>query len=408
MDSGMIEQQTTVEHLRGWWAHRQGLDGSLIGCSPAEILQRSGWARSVGGSSPYLTLRARGGYDRATIDAAVKELAIHELPSARGCTYILPADDFALGLRVGANAPDAELAQAIKHLGVTAAEIDALGDAVVAACLSASDPLDPRALAQAVGDAARSLGEAGKKRGVSTTLPLALGVLQAEGRIRRVPVNGRLDQQRYGYVAWTTAPPLPDGLTATDVDAALAERFFRWAGPASLAHFRWFSGLTAARAKAAMARLTLAALEGTDLMLLGEDVAAFRDFTPSSEPNYALVGLFDGIHLLHRDFARLLDPADAARPAPLGKGKTLGQLADPPAEMIVDRGRLVGLWAFDPDAGKIVAWTFVPRNDALDEAITKTERYVLDQLGDVRSISIDSPKNRQPLLAALQETLNQA
>lgn len=47
---------------------------------------------------------------------------------------------------------------------------------------------------------ARNLGEAGKKKGVITTLPVALGILQAHGEIRRVPVNGRLDQQRYGYV----------------------------------------------------------------------------------------------------------------------------------------------------------------------------------------------------------------
>ncbi|MGC4192148.1 MAG: crosslink repair DNA glycosylase YcaQ family protein [Thermomicrobiales bacterium] len=399
----MAEQRDNRAKLRGWWAHRQGLDGSLMGSYPAEILQRTGWARSVGGSSPYLTLRARGGLDREAVDKAMQDLAIHELPSARGCTYILPADDFALGLRVGADAPDAELASAIKHLGVTEAEIDTLGDAVVAACKSADAPLDPRALAQAVGDAARSLGEAGKKRGVFTTLPLALGVLQAQGRIRRVPVNGRLDQQRYGYVAWTSAPDLPGDMTDADVDAALAERYFRWTGPASLAHFRWFSGLTAARAKAAMSRLDLTSVGDDGLMLLTEDLAAFRDFTPLDEPNYTLVGLFDGIHILHRDFPRLLDPEDAARPAPLGKGKTLGDLADPPAEMILHGGRLIGLWAFDPDAEKIVAWTFVPRNDALDAAITETERFVMDQLGDVRSISLDSPKSRQPLLQALRD-----
>src|SRR5215203_3981177 len=35
--------------LRAWWSHRQGLDGSLHDKSPAEILERCGWARSVGG-----------------------------------------------------------------------------------------------------------------------------------------------------------------------------------------------------------------------------------------------------------------------------------------------------------------------------------------------------------------------
>src|SRR5713101_8077532 len=87
--------------LRAWYSHRQGLDGSLAGAKPADILARSGWARSVGGSAPYLTLFARGGTSRAEADAAAAKLEIHELPSARGCTYVLPSADFALGLAVG-------------------------------------------------------------------------------------------------------------------------------------------------------------------------------------------------------------------------------------------------------------------------------------------------------------------
>ena len=87
--------------IRAWWWHRQGLDGSLEGRSPAEVLERSGWARSVGGVSPYLTLFSRAQISRETAVKAVAQLQIHELPSARGCTYVLPASDFALGLKVG-------------------------------------------------------------------------------------------------------------------------------------------------------------------------------------------------------------------------------------------------------------------------------------------------------------------
>jgi hypothetical protein len=78
--------------LRGWWWHRQGLDGSLRGKPPATVLERSGWARSVGGVGPYLTLFARAGTSREAADAAVARLDIHELPAARGCTYVLPAE----------------------------------------------------------------------------------------------------------------------------------------------------------------------------------------------------------------------------------------------------------------------------------------------------------------------------
>jgi hypothetical protein len=245
----------------------------------------------------------------------------------------------------------------------------------------------------------RRLGDAGRKRGVSTTLPLALGLLQARGEIRRVPVNGRLDQQRFGYVRWS-----PPG--ALDPDAAaveLARRYFTWAGPASLKHFRWFSGCTAAAARDAMSELDLVTAPGTELLLHRDDEAEFTEFTTPTEPDYTLVAGIDGVHLLHRDLMLLLDPADATRPVPAGKpGRMLGDEADPPSPIILDRGRLVGLWEYDPDAGEIVTQAFVPEDDALRAAIDRTQEFVRDQLGDVRSVSLDSPKSRKPRLAALR------
>src|SRR5262245_990500 len=117
--------------LRAWWWHRQGLDGSLQGKDAAAILERTGWARSVAGAGPYLTLFARGGVTREAADAAVTKMSIHELPSARGCTYVLPASDFALGLKVGQGG-DGEMRTAMK-LGVTEKEIDTLCRAVLKA-----------------------------------------------------------------------------------------------------------------------------------------------------------------------------------------------------------------------------------------------------------------------------------
>lgn len=386
---------TEIARLRAWWAHRQGLDGTLRGASAAEVLARTGWARSVGGSAPYLGLFARAGLRRATVDADVARLAIHELPSARGCTYVLPAADFALGLAVGAGAPQGEIAAAEKHLGVTRAEIEELNAAVLHALESAATPLDPAALRAEVGPAARNLGEAGKKRGVSTTLPLSLGLLQSRGEIRRVPVNGRLDQQRYGYVRWEPAPE------PSTMDEELARRYFAWAAPASLKHFRWFSGRTVAAAKKAVEALELVPLDGSDLLLPKELLADFEAFSPPSDPSYALVAGIDGIHLLHREMSRLLDPADAGRPVPGGKS-TLGAEADPPCHLIVDRGRIAGLWEFDPDRGEIVYQSFVGEDDALRQAVAETEEFIRADLGDARSFSLDSPKSRAPRLAGLR------
>lgn len=388
---------------RAWWFRRQGLAHGLDGTAPAEVLRGTGWARTVGGSNPYLTLFARAGVDRSTADRAVAALEICELPSARGCTYLLPAEDFALGLAAGAGAPRGELAAAVKHLDVTEAEIDRLAEAVLEAVTEADAPLQPQDLRARLGDTVRSLGEAGRKRGISSTLPLALGQLQSAGELRRVPVDGRLDHQRYGYTRWIPSPLAGADLDPGHVAAELARRYFAWAGPATLAHFRWFSGLGAAVAKRAVAAIDLTDLG--DGQLLPTDLAAeFEDFTTPADPEYALVGWIDGSHLLHRELGRLLDPADADRPSPTEPSKRLGDLKDPPCQLILDRGRIVGLWEFDPVTGKIVSRLFVPEDEGLRAVIAETERFVVEQLGDARGSVLDSPKSRSAAVAALSGT----
>ncbi|MFJ9844612.1 DNA glycosylase AlkZ-like family protein [Kitasatospora sp. NPDC101155] len=397
MEHDPHRQAVDVEKLRAWWSHRQWLDRPRTGASAAEVLAATGWARSVGGAAPYLGLFARAGLGRAAVDAAVAALEVHELPSARGCAYVLPAADFALGLAAGAAAPAGELAAAQKHLGVAGGEVEQLCLAVERV-LAADRPLDPATIREAVGDAVRPLGEAGRKRGLATTLPLALGLLQSRGRIRRVPVNGRLDQQRYGYVCWDQ----PVRGDAVD----LARRYFSWAGPATLKHFRWFSGFTAATARRAVAEAGLVPLApGSEFLLPPELAEEFAGFEVPKDPHYTLLAGIDGIHLLHRDLPRLLDPADAARPLPAGKaGRTFGGEADPQTHLVLDRGRIVGLWEYDTERAEIVHQLFVPPDDALRAAVARTEAFVRDELGDARGFSLDSPKSRAPKIAALRAT----
>lgn len=387
-----------MTELRAWWWHRQGLDGSLVGASPASVLATSGWARSVGGANPYLTLFARTGVSRAEVDAAVADLAIHELPSARGCTYVVPATDFGLALQVGRGAPEAEVAQAAK-LGVPRAEIDSLCAGVLEAV--ASGPMDPAALKTVLGDAVRNLGPAGKKAGLTTTLPVALGLLQASGELRRVPVDGRLDQQRYSYTRWSSPS---SGLTDEEARVELVRRYLEWTGGATLAHVRWFTAFTARDAKAAIGSLGLAELSD-GVLALPADAKAYTEFRAPSKPSYSLVAGIDGIVLLRRDLPSVLAPSDLERVVP-GERKGFGALKDLPDHAIVDRGRVVGLWQFDVDGQRIVWWVFDPdaaKEVALRSEVERTEAYIRDQLGDARSFSLDSPKSRAPRVAALDE-----
>lgn len=387
--------------LRTWWSYKQGLDGRLAGRSAAEVLEETGWARSVGGAGPYLGLYARARLSREAVDAAVAKLEIHELPSARGCTYVLPAKDFALGLRVGQAFGGGDMKTALK-LGVTEAEIDKLCDAVVTALKK--DALDPEALREAVGGAARSLGEEGKKKGLTTTLPIALGRLQGRGEIRRIPVNGRLDNQRYKYARWSPNPLAKLKLTDEEANTELARRFFRWIGPATLAEFQWFSGLGVKASKAAVAPLQLEPLgDGDERLLLPDEREKLESFAVPKKPQYVLTSSLDGIALLRRDLKSLIAAEDLKIKVPGEKALTqVGGLSDLTSHAIFDRGRLVGLWEYDPDAQAIAWMSFGSKDAAMKKAVAEMEEYVREQLGDARSFSLDSPKSRAPRLEALR------
>jgi hypothetical protein len=232
---------------------------------------------------------------------------------------------------------------------------------------------------------------------MTTTLPLALGSMQASGEIRRIPANGRLDQQRYRYTLWKPNPLAKWKLSAEESFVELARQYFRWTGCASLAEFQWFSGLGVKAAKAAVEPLQLELLE--DRLMLPEDREAFEKFKPSKQPKYALVSSLDGLGQLRRDLKSLMADEDYER-AFQGDGD---RISDMPSHAIVDRGRVVGWWEFDPGTSTI-AWISLVRPDrAMQEAVNSTEAFIRDDLGDARSFSLDSPKSRAPKIEALKQ-----
>jgi hypothetical protein len=334
----------------------------------------------------------------------VAKLQIHELPTARGCTYVLPAADFALGLKAGESFAAAPLKVAAK-LGVTDKEIAKLCDAVVKA-LDKGVVLDPDEIRAATGNASRSLGEEGKKKGVTTTLPLALGLLQSSGDIRRVPVNGRLDQQRYKYALWRPNPLAKFKMTAEEVAVDLARRYFTWIGPATVDELQWFMALGVKACKAACEPLKLVPLvpPGDARLMLPEHREEFESFKVPKQAHYTLASSIDGLSILRRDLPGLMNAEDLERSFVAEKAPVAGRsLKDLPSHPIFDRGRLVGLWEYDTATESIAWMAFIAKNKDLENAVKATEKYVREQLGDARSFSLDSPKSREPRVAALRK-----
>jgi len=140
-----------------------------------------------------------------------------------------------------------------------------------------------------------------------------------------------------------------------------------------------------------------------DLLLFARDREALMEFKAPAKAQFLLVSSLDGISLLRRNLRSLLADEDLGRRVFCEEGsKEVGGLSDLPSHAIVDRGRLVGLWAFDAETGSIAWEAFGKKEKVLEQAVSRTERFVKEDLGDARSFSLDSPKSRAPLIAALR------
>jgi Winged helix DNA-binding domain len=389
-----------AEKYRSWVASRQGLIGKKYSTARQALLG-AGWQRSVGGVSPYLAIRARSGEGRQQMDDLAVALELFELPSARSCTYVLPAEHFALGLAVAAPHSGITELAAARKFGMPQDELDRLKTAVTE--ILQGGPLSPADMKPLLGDKVRNFGEEGKKKGLTTSLPLALSLLQTEGIIRRKPANGRLDTQRYDYELWN--PPVANIPDAEAAARELAHCYFGWTGAATLKEFREFSLLSAKVAAAAAQACALEPLEpGSDLLALPGAAAEYAEYTGPDTPDYRFVGCIDSYLLNRRGSQFWLAECDSHIETPTQRGlKTAGELTELSSHAILDRGRLIGLWEFDAAEGEVVWFSWIkPPTDALRQAATETEAYVRAELGDARSFSLDSPKSRQPKLEALR------
>jgi len=195
-------------------------------------------------------------------------------------------------------------------------------------------------------------------------------------------VNGRLDQQRYKYSAWKENPLLKWKKSRAETFADLAQLFFSWIGPARIADFQSFSGLGVKAARESVSELDLSDL-GEGWLISAARSDAFEKFRVPKKPHYKLVSSIDSIGLAYGDM-----PQAKERPCD---------------HCIFDRGRLIGLWAFDSEDGKIVWNSFIKPDAALREAVRNTEVWVREQLGDARAFSLDSPKSRASHLREMRK-----
>lgn len=382
----------TLAQARALWWHKQALAGTDR--RPlAALIGDTGWLRTLGGADAYLAARARRpGMKRADLDAAIAAGELCVRPAVRGCIYLVPAsaipDLLALNTEDWRRQTEKELAK----IGKTMKVVESVAPGVLAAL---TGPMTTDAIRKAFSGDIPSFGDAGKKVGLSSPLPLALRLLELAGKIERTLDGGRLDTERYLWRRTTGKLPAP----ARDHEAQLArvvDAFLGFAGPATLAQLSAWSGHPQRDLKAVLARLDAAEVA---VETLGAAYVRRADLATRPPPprGTALLALEDN-YLNNHGVAVVTDPRHHAfeidlwggtgKPAPLGKANHML------SRSIVVDGLIAGFWEVDPRSAGAVWHTFepapAPLAKALDELAATTARFLLDELGHARVGTLDT------------------
>jgi hypothetical protein len=393
-----------LDRARAFWFQRQGL-ASPAGAKAdlAEVVARTGWIRTLGGADVYLAARARvTGLGRAAMDAAVEAGALRVIPAVRSCIYLVPGAEARWVLRVAEEAWRPRAEREVVKAGATWREVEQLADA--AARVLQRNKLGTDAIRRALPDGAvRSLGEAGKKLGMSSLLPTALRMLELDDRIERTLEGGRLDTERYTWRLTLTLPRpgavLMDGAARR---ARLAEIFFGQAGPATIPHFAAWAGWSQkdARAAAAGADLAPVAVRGLadDALVLARDLDALRDAKPAPGA-VALTSFEDNYLTFHGGPAIVTAPEHrqiALKPWGVERPQRIADASHIASRTVVAGGLVCALWELD-EANRRGVWAplapgaVAPAHAAkIDALVADAARFLLDELGHAKSFTLDT------------------
>jgi hypothetical protein len=405
------ELKLTLEQVRAYWAMRQGLSKPIKGVV-ADVVRASGWLYSSGSTLPYLAIRARmPGCGRSDVDRAVfEEESVVEVPSVRGCTMLVPAEDVSLALMGGRQFSTQYLEKVRKACNVTDREIRDLSTSVPG--LLKDGPLTMEALRERLPiNLVRNFGSSGKSLGERSTLTYALRLLQRQMVVQRLAADRRLDSEAYSYRL--LRPEFLKELSQEEAENGLARRFFDWAAPATLKEFAWWVGISQRDARNIIERIGLiqVSIEGwakeawiPDRQT--DELNAAR--AKKSDTDFTLLPFRDNYLYFRRGIGVLLDKADRAtevldwmrRPALLGELDSLHHNA------IIRGGRLAGYWEYDPKDDDVV-WRACGRLSADDQREIKSKvadvrNFIRSQLGDVAFYAFDSGKNRRERIDSLK------
>ncbi len=398
MTALQIENKISITEFRQILIASQLL-GNASRLGMAEVVEQAGPIRTLGGVDVYLAIRARiPDFKRDQLDQAVEQRMVQVIPAARGCIYLVAKPDVPCALRFAAQLRASRDDREFKKAGIQEGELEQLGRVIVRTLQEQGHLSTTQLRKQLPEGCFRSLGDVGKKLGISSTLSPALRLLEFEGQIERFLKGQRLDSEKY---LWdVTNLDQSSSLTDFSEPAArnrrLAEIYFRAAGLGTLKMFATWSGLNQRDSKAAIAELNLQTfqLESEDVALLG-----FDGIEPASIEGVSFLPFEDNLIALQAGPQRLVDPRHYDVPVPVwGRTRqaTLGQARHSTLRSIIASNQIAGFWEYDPQGRRVETFCFADLTSQLEQEV----RHSAEQLGNFinielehgRSFSIDTDK----------------
>jgi len=325
---------------------------------------------------------------RTELDATVARGDLRVVPAVRGCIYLIPAASVPDVLALNADAWRTQTTKELAKLGKKLDVVDKLAPSLLEAL--AAGPLDTHALRKQV--TVVGFGDAGKKVGLSSPLPLALRMLELDGRVERTLQDGKLDSERY---LWKRASATPS-IRTDDLSGNLArvlQAFLSFASPCTLQQIAAWTGRSQKELRPIVSDLASAITVGAD----GEWWAVEDDLQPHPSPKGMSMLAFEDNYLVnhrlgfvsdakHHDLS--LDVWGTKKPERIGEADhVLGRT------ILID-GLIAGLWEVDPKANDAVTYLFdkQPKTVAskVGELARETTRFLLDEVGDARVFSLDT------------------
>jgi Winged helix DNA-binding domain len=235
-----------IDRLRAFTYERQRLGQAAP--NAARALNDVIAVYSAHPSAP-LSLHAR---TKALTAKKFHELDVRRLPAMRQSIHLLPAATAHFAFHA-TPAPPADRKKRMKHFELTDKRYEQLREQILAA---ATEPLTLTELREAVG------AEPQEFKG-------ATAQMTRDGELIRVGAEGlRSNELRYTVVELEQAD-------ADEALAWLAGEYLRAFGPARQKDFQWWAGVSAGRAKAALAAHDTEELDG-GLLIRKQDVTAFE------------------------------------------------------------------------------------------------------------------------------------